>query len=107
MAIANFIGIFNIFVGLMLVASLLFMGAGLVLWWVRLGAWPSYRNDAIDIMKWGVTIMFVLVVLLGIAQLVNRHTAAFMLILGTAIVLAVVFFGVKLFMESRGEEEEH
>ena len=62
------IGLFNIFVGLMLTVALFTYGLGFFLWLCRLGTWPTYRTEAIKIMEWSVVILFVLVVLLAIVQ---------------------------------------
>lgn len=67
------IGLFNIFVGLMLTVALLTYGLGFFLWLCRLGTWPTYRTEAIKIMEWSVVILFVLVVLLAIVQFFQYH----------------------------------
>ena len=68
--LSMFVGFFNLFAGLMLVGSLLSFVAGFGLYLVRLGT--IYRKDGLDIMMWGVAILFVLVVLLGIAEIVQH-----------------------------------
>jgi uncharacterized Tic20 family protein len=103
MFIANLVGIFNVFVGLMLVAAFLLMGSGLMLWYLRLGTYPTYRDSAIEQMKWAVTIMFVLVVLLGIAQFVQRHTAEAMMAIGVIIAVGIALF---VLSELTAAEEE-
>ena len=67
------IGLFNIFVGLMLTVALFTYGLGFFLWLCRLGTWPTYRTEAIKIMEWSVVILFVLVVLLAIVQFFQYH----------------------------------
>jgi len=67
------IGLFNIFVGLMLTVALLTYFLGFFLWLCRLGTWPTYRTEAIKIMEWSVVILFVLVVLLAIVQFFQYH----------------------------------
>ncbi|MDP2649001.1 MAG: hypothetical protein U1D26_03310 [Patescibacteria group bacterium] len=69
-------GIFNIFVGMMLVAAILAYCTGFVLWIVRLGTWPTYRTAGIQVMEWSVVILFVLVVILMIVQLFRDHPYA-------------------------------
>ena len=107
MELTTVIALFNIVVGLMLVASILMMVGGLMLWYVRLGTWPTYRDDAIKMMQWAVAILFVLVVLLGVAQFVQTHIALSTMIIGAAVIAAVIFFVGTTMLASGGEEEEH
>lgn len=86
-------GVFNIFVGLMLVASFLFFFGGLIMWFIRLGTYPTYRDEAIVYMQWAVAILFILVVLLAAVQFIQDHTATASVILGFVIV-GVVAWGV-------------
>ncbi|MSU73895.1 hypothetical protein EXS56_02015 [Candidatus Kaiserbacteria bacterium] len=67
------IGLFNVFVGLMLTMAILTYGLGFFLWLCRLGTWPTYRTEAIKIMEWSVVVLFVLVVLLAIVQFFQYH----------------------------------
>ncbi len=101
------VALFNIVVGLMLVASMLLMGGGLMLWYVRLGTYPTYRDDAIDIMQWGVAILFVLVVLLGVAQYVQTHLAETMLAIGVLIAAAVAYVVVSQMTAGGEDDKEH
>jgi hypothetical protein len=101
------VALFNIVVGLMLVAAMLFMGGGLMLWYVRLGTYPTYRDEAIGMMEWACAILFVLVVLLGVAQYVQTHMAIAMMIVGVVIFALIAYFVATTLMASGGEEEEH
>lgn len=107
MDLSTVIGLFNIIVGLMLVLSILIMGGSLMLWYVRLGTSPTYRDEAIDYMRWAVSILFVLVVLLGVAQYVQTHMAISMLVVGAVIAAAIAYFVATQLMAGGGEEEEH
>lgn len=84
-------GVFNIFVGLMLVAAFLTFFGGLIGWYVRLGAWPSYRDDMIHVMMWAVAIMFVLVVLLALVHFVQVYQAAAAFVFGVALFLGAAW----------------
>ncbi len=90
---AQVLGVFNLLVGLMLVASILFFVGGFIMYLVRLGTWPTYRDEAIDVMAWGVSILFTLIVLLAIQQFLARHIfvavsgAALIIVLGIAYVI--------------------
>jgi hypothetical protein len=108
MDIGTVVGLFNIIVGLMLVAAILFMGGGLALWYVRLGVSPSYRDEAIEMMQWAVSILFVLVVLLWVAKFVQTHKALTMMAIGAVIAAMIVYFVAAQSLSGGGEgEEEH
>lgn len=103
------VGIFNIFVGVMLVVALLLYGGALIMWVTRLGSWPSPRDEAIEMMAWAPTILFVLIVLLGIVQYVQRHPAAGASIVGFLVVLIAAWVIISLALHAGGgkKEEEH
>lgn len=63
----------NLFAGVMLTLALVLFLGGFIMYLVRLGTWPTYREEAIELMKWGVTTLFVLVVILGVQQFLMRH----------------------------------
>ena len=99
------VGLFNIFVGLMLVASLLAYGISFVVWVTRLGNWPSYRTTAIHIGEWAIVIIFVLVVMLMIVQFFRDHPHTAAVITGTLVVLLV--FGIVMYLTIiSGDKEE-
>jgi hypothetical protein len=100
------VGIFNIFVGLMLTVALLTYALGFVMWVVRLGTWPSYRTEAVKIMEWSVAILFVLVVLLIIVQFFQMHTQAGLWILSAIVIIGIVWLIIWVLMDSGGEKEE-
>lgn len=100
------VGLFNIFVGLMLVVALLAYGAGFVMWATRLGSWPSPRDEAIHIMMWTPTILFVLVVLLAVVQFLQNHPRAGAYIISTIILLVVIGVIIYLALNARGEKKE-
>ena len=78
-----------------------------MLWYVRLGTWPTYRDEAIAYMQWAVSILFVLVVLLGVAQFVQTHMAVSMLAIGAVVAAVVVYFVGTQLMTSGDDDEEH
>lgn len=107
MDFTTIIGLFNIIVGLMLTASILIMGGGLALWYIRLGPSPSYRDEAIKMMQWAVAILFVLVMLLYVAQFVQTHRALTVMVVTAALAAAVAYFVATQVLAGGGEEEEH
>ena len=98
-------GVFNIMVGLMLVAAFLFFFGGLGMWFTRLGTYPTYRDDAIELMQWGVGILFVLAVLLAVVQFVQTHAALASLIVGILVVIGVALVVVSV-SQMKGEEDK-
>lgn len=98
-------GFFNIMVGLMLVFAFLFFFGGLGMWFVRLGTWPTYRDEAIRLMQWGVVILFVLAALLAIVQFVQKHVAAATFLAGIVIVIGVAWVVVTV-SQAKGEDDE-
>lgn len=104
-----FVGLFNVFVGLMLVAACLLMGGGFVLWFTRLGAWPSYRDDAIHYMQWAVATLFTLVLILSTVKLVQSYPDKAMFVLGVVIVISVIVIGIRaaLGYYSASDEDDH
>ena len=99
------VSLFNIFVGLMLVAALLTYGLGFTMWITRLGTWPSNRTEGIKVMEWAVVILFVLVVILMIVQFFRDHptTATYVV---AVLVLALVGWGLLTFIKKSGEKKE-
>lgn len=98
-------GLFNIMVGLMLVFAFLFFFGGLGMWAVRLGTWPTYRDEAIRLMQWGVVILFVLAALLAIVQFVQTHVAVATFLAGIVIVIGVAWMVVTV-SQAKGEDDE-
>ena len=103
--ITQVVGLFNIFVGLMLTLSVLLMGAGILMWIIRLGTWPTYRDEALVLMEWAVGILFTLILLLLLSQFVQQHTAAAVFILGLIIIGVLVWLGMQAAKESKNAEE--
>ena len=96
----TFLGFFNICAGVMIVASIIAFGGGFIQYLVRLGT--EEREEGLEVMAWGATILFVLVVLLG---LINTLQTYFVMAVGALIVLFVVLFAVAV--ANRGGGEEH
>ena len=105
------IGLFNIFVGLMLTVALLTSFLGFFLWLCRLGTWPTYRTEAIKIMEWSVVILFVLVVLLAIVQFFQYHPKEAGWVVSVIVGLVIIWIILYLAAHSGGGKkkgaEEH
>lgn len=100
------VGLFNIFVGLMLAAALLLYGGGFVLWVTRLGSWPSPRDYAIELTAWAPTILFVLIVLLAITQFLQGHPQAGIYTMAVIAILLAVWLIVFLIRNSSDDKKE-
>ncbi len=72
----------NTFVGIYLTIILLTLGTGLFLYFGRLGTWPSNRDEAIIVFEWTVVMLFTLVVIVAVAQFIERDPQFAMRILG-------------------------
>lgn len=107
MSLVQVVGVFNIFVGLMLTASMVMMGAGIILWFTRLGTWPTYRDEAIHLMMWAVTILFVLLILMVILNFVQVHTAGAAFIFGLILLAGAAWVVMQVASEGGEEEEKH
>lgn len=108
MAIAQAVGLFNVFVGLMLTASILLMVGGLIIWVIRFGTWPTYREEAFEYMKWAIAILFVLNVLLAVAQLVQKHLDTVLFGLGfVGFIVVIGFLAFALLQPREQKKEEH
>ena len=99
---------FNIFVGLMLVAAFLLYFGALAGWVARLGAYPSYRDEMIHLMMWGVAVLFVLVIILFLIHFVQVYQATAAFILGIILFLIVVWIIMTaVTSKPKKDDEEH
>jgi hypothetical protein len=98
------IGFFNVIVGLMLVAAFLLFFGGLSTYFSRLGL--VGREEGLYYMYWGVTVLFVLIILLWIVQSFLAHPALLYTVFAF-IVIAIAAWIAYTVATSGGEEEEH
>lgn len=109
MTIAHLLGSFNILVGFMLVLGLLLWGAGCIMWVTRLGTFSTYRDDAIRVMEWSVSILFVLIVLSVIVKLVVNNIETALFFFGVLVVIVVILFALSVYAppHKAAKEEDH
>ncbi len=105
-AMAQVVGFFNVFVGLMLTAALITYMIGVGVWSVRLGSWPSYRTEAIVIMEWSVAILFILVVLLSIVQFFQNYPRIASYVVSTIFLLIVASIVIVVAAKGKDKEEK-
>ncbi len=93
----------------MLTTALVIYGIGFVVWFVRLGTWPTYRTEAIKIMEWSVVILFVLTVILAIVQFFQYHPRQAGIVGSFIVAILIVWMIVYLATHSGGakKEDEH
>jgi cytochrome bd-type quinol oxidase subunit 2 len=104
--LSQIFGFFNIMVGLMLVAALLLFFGGFISYLTRLGL--DNRVQGLRYMYWGLTILFVLIVLLGVVNYVQYHQAVVFAIVGVLVVIFVAWAVIKVSQASgNGDDEEH
>ena len=94
------VGLLNILAGLLLVGAFLFFFGGLITWCFRLGM--VGRDYAVAYMRYGVTMLFMLVVGLALIRFVQFHTT---IVLGAVAVASVVIVGW-IAVTFKGEPEE-
>lgn len=104
-ATGKVLGLFNIFVGLLLTVSILTYAVGFGMWATRLGTWPTYRTEAIKIMEWAVAQLFVLIVLLAIVQFFQRNPVAASYTISVVVAIAIIWMIIKV-SSGGGEKKE-
>lgn len=105
--LSEFVGLFNVLVGLMLAAAFLLFGVGVVVWSLRLGAWPSYRTQGIAFMQWGVATLFTLIVISGIVEYIQRHTQTALFIIAVIVLLCIGWLIIQAAQASeKGKEDK-
>ena len=99
-------GLFNIFVGLMLVCAVLMFFGGLIGWYLRRGPHPSNRDEMIRVLQWSVAILFVLVVMLGAIRFVQTYQAAAVFMLGIVIFIGAAWLVMTVVASAPKKEDE-
>lgn len=94
LTVSGAVGLINIVIGLMLVAAFLLYFSGLMAFITRLGL--KSRDQGLSLMNWGVVVLFVLVVLLGIMRYVQFHPEIVFFI----VAILVIGFGIWAFVQS-------
>ncbi len=92
----------KVFIGLFLTMIMLTLMGGVVMYFSRLGTWPSYRDDAIKILEWAVVMMFTLVIVVAVGQFIERDPAMVARIAGIAAFLGLLWF---IFGQLKPKEE--
>ncbi len=85
------LGVFHLFVGLFLTATLGVFISATAVYMMRFGTWPSYRTTAVEAMRWGVAMLFVLIVLLGIVRWFEGYSGFALTLLAVVVIVGLVF----------------
>mgnify|MGYP001576665480 FL=1 len=101
MTLVQFFGFLNIFIGIFLTLALILYGAAVIIYFTRFGN-PN-RAESLDLVELGLTILFILIVVLGVVQYFQRHPANMAYIIGTIVFLLVV--GLIIYAYSGGEKK--
>lgn len=102
-SVSEVAGLFNIMAGFMFVAAFSVFVGGIITYFVHFG--NQERLEGIKLMEWGVAILFVLVVLLGVAQFFQRHEAATNVITAAIVIIAVVAVAFMILTEPSASEK--
>lgn len=98
-------GMFNIVVGLMLVAAFLLFFGGLSAYLSRLGL--VGREEGLKYMYWGTTVLFMLIVLLGIVNVFESNPNLMYGVVASVIIVFALWAIMKAIQEGAAAEEEH
>ena len=102
MTLVQFFGFLNVFVGLFLTLALILYGAAVIIYATRFGC-PN-RMESLDLIEWALSILFVLIVVLGVVQYFQRHPANMAYIIGTIVFVIVLW--LIIYAYSGGKKKE-
>ena len=102
MSLVQFFGFLNIFVGIFLTLALILYGAAFIVYTTRFGC-PN-RMESLDLIEWALSILFVLIVVLGVVQYFQRHPANMAYIIGTIVFVIVLW--LIIYAYSGGKKKE-
>ena len=95
MTFVQILQLFNICIGLLLVATLGVFLSSVFVYAVRFDTWPSHRDAAIKAMEWSVVMLFVLVILVGIVQAFERYTSTAYFVLAFIVIVLILSFIIR------------
>lgn len=97
-------GLFNVFVGGMLVTGILFGVGGFIDYITHLGL--QQRDNGLEYMKWGIYILFMLAVILWLSQFIQHHVAFTITMLGAVLVFGIMWVIASELLAPKKEEPE-
>ena len=105
MTFVQILQLFNICIGVLLVATLGVFVSSVFVYAVRFDTWPNHRDAAIKSMEWSVVMLFVLIILVGILQAFERYTATASFILAFLVIIIILSLIVRVGVSSGGKAE--
>lgn len=97
MTFIQVLGVFHMFVGVFLVAIVLTFASGVFVYFVRLGTWPTHRDTAIEVLEWAISMLFVLIVILGVVRFFESYPYLALLLFGLAVLFVVLIYLLRAF----------
>lgn len=95
LTISQIAGLFHMVFGLFIVFTFLIFGAGVSIWAARFNTWPNHRDQAIKVLQWAVGLIFILMLLVGLVQFVQRYTSIALTILAAIVIIGVLILIVR------------
>lgn len=84
--VTQVVNLVNLFAGILVASSIVFFIGGFILYLSRLGR--PYRDVGLNIMQWGVTMLFIAVVVVGLLRMYSQHHTLFFF----AFALIILYF---------------
>lgn len=102
MTLVRFFGFLNVLIGIFLTLAIILYGAAVIVYFTRYGT--PHRMESLDLVEVALSILFILIVLLGIVQYFQSHPVNMVYIIGTIIFVLVI--GFIIYAYSGGEKKE-
>ena len=92
----QFVGLFHVAVGLLLIATLMLFVVSFCVYVARFNTWPTHRDASIRGLEWSVVMLFVLVLLLALARFFQFHSTIALPILAFIIIVVIAIIIVRM-----------
>ena len=99
------LGFFNIIVGLFLTVAILSFGVGMILYMTRYGTWP--REEAFPFMQFGITVLFVLSVLIALIHYFTKNTEQILYIISILVFICLGGLLLYAFKDRAEKKDKH
>ncbi len=106
LSLGSLAAFFNVTIGVLLVATILVFAVGFTLWVTRFNTWPSYRDETIQIMEWGIAMLFMLIILVALVRFVEEKSSLALTILSFLVLGGLAFLVFKVIALSKKAKKE-